>query len=524
LSGCDADAIFRKGGFEEACLAQWDIGELKLLYGVSQMLLQDCDYGELLSTILDATIDGLGAERGFVLLQENGEFGAVTARNYRSEALNKAESEFSTSIAANVVASGRALLVADALNSESFGSNASVQHLSLRSVLCAPLANSDEVFAVIYLENRKLTNFFTERQRQLLDEICSLAAPRIRTAVAMQRARQKAAEIQVLLNDNDGILTADTKMAELLDTVHRVSATDLPILIQGETGTGKELVARAVYRNSNRAHGKYLVLNCAALPPTLIESELFGYVRGAFTGATRDRIGLIGAAHRGTLFLDELGELPLELQSRLLRVLQSGEFNRIGSVQTETADVRFIAATNRDLEREVEEGRFRRDLYFRLSPITLKLPPLRTRPHDIHILVEHFLNLYSRRYAKQAPKLSDQALAVLAGYHFPGNVRELEGEMARLIAVCSSGSVIPAEALDERFRGIQRTQRANDSDAELAPMSLAEMEKRLILSVLKSTAGNRTQAAAVLGITREGLRTKIQRLGIQEDVPAAPAR
>lgn len=500
---------------------QWDTDELRLLYEISQRLLQDRDYGELLSTILDATIDGLKAERGFVLLHDGGVFRAVTARNYRSEALSKAETEFSTSIAANVVGSGRALLLADALNSESFGSNASVRNLSLRSVLCAPLVISDEVFALIYLENRKLTNVFTERQRELLDEISSLAAPRIRTAVAMQQARQKAADVQSSLTNNEGFVTADPRMAEVLDTVRRISRTDLPVLIQGETGTGKELIARAVYRNSNRAHSKFVVLNCGALPATLIESELFGYVRGAFTGATRDRVGMIGTAHRGTLFLDEIGELPLELQSRLLRVLQSGEFTRIGSVQPEAVDVRFIAATNRDLEREVEEGRFRSDLYFRLSGITLKLPPLRTRPHDIHILVEHFLNTYSRRYARKTPVLSDQALAVLAAYHFPGNVRELEGEMARLVAVSPSGSVIPAEALDERIRGRKRNGGGDNSGDEIAPMSLAEMERRLIVAVLKSTGGNRTQAAAVLGITREGLRTKIQRLGVTEEALAS---
>jgi len=495
---------------------QWNQDELRLLYGLSQRLLEDCDYGELLATILDATIEVLGAERGFVLLHENGSFRAVVARNYRSEVLQQAELEFSSSIAADVLRSGRARLLADALNSEQFASYKSVRHLSLRSVLCAPLVHRDEVFALIYLENRKIASFFTERKRELLDEICSLAAPRIRTAIAVQEGRRRAADVQALLGDSDGILTADQGMAALLETVRRVAPTDLPVLIQGETGTGKELIARALYRQSSRPHGAFVVLNCAALPATLIESELFGYVRGAFTGANRDRVGMIGAAHRGTLFLDEIGEFPLDLQSRLLRVLQSGEFTRLGSIQSEMADIRVIAATNRDLEREVEEGRFRSDLYFRLSPITLKAPPLRARPHDVHLLANHFLEAYARRYGRERLRLSDDAMSALASYHFPGNVRELEGEMARLVAVCPSGSVVSEMALNDRIRSQGRPPAQASPEPQLVPMSLAEMEKRLICAVLQSTAGNRTRTAEILGITREGLRTKMQRLGLTE--------
>lgn len=499
---------------EGAASNNWSAEEVGVLYGISQRLLEYREYGELLATILDATIEGLGAERGFVLLHEGGEFRAVVARNFRTEALRKTEAEFSRSIAKDVLQNGKALLLGDALTSEEFGSAPSVQQFSLKSVLCAPLINCNEVFALIYLENRKFSNHFTERKRELLDEICSLAAPRIRTAVAIEESKRRAAEMQPLLGSAEGILTADAGMAAVLETMRQVATTDLPVLIQGETGTGKELIARAIYRNSARAHGAFLVLNCAALPETLIESELFGYVRGAFTGAHHDRIGMLGAAHRGTLFLDEIGELPLELQPRLLRILQSGEFTRLGSVHPEVVDVRFIAATNRDLEREVEEGRFRSDLYFRLSSITLKIPPLRTRPHDLHLLAEHFLDVYARRFGRQAPRLSDQALAVLAGYQFPGNVRELEGEMARLVAISAAGAEIAVSALNERIRASQNNGHAKRVAVALAPMSLAEMEKQLIRSVLETTGGNRTHAASILGITREGLRTKMQRLGV----------
>ena len=184
-----------------------------------------------------------------------------------------------------------------------------------------------------------------------------------------------------------------------MQTVRQIATTDLPVLIEGETGTGKELIARAIYRHSKRVNGPFIAINCAAIPATLIGSELFGFVQGAFTGANRDRVGFIGAANRGTLFLDEIGDLPLELQPHLLRVLQSGEFSRLGNSQTEQVDVRFIAATNRDLESEVAAGRFRPDLFFRLSAITLRLPPLRNRPHDVMLLAEHFLRASRRAMA-----------------------------------------------------------------------------------------------------------------------------
>jgi Nif-specific regulatory protein/two-component system response regulator HydG len=492
--------------------------QLSVLYRVSRTLLKEGEYGELLSGLLDTLIEGLGADRGFIVVREAGEFRATAARNFRSEALSQAEELFSRSIARSVMEGGRAVLIGDASITEPYSKQPSTQQLALRSVLCAPLVASDEAFALIYLENREVTDRFTEEQRELLDEVCAFAAPRMRAAVTMSQAQRRAEALEHAHGQSDGILTADPEMVEVLQTVHQIATTDLPVLIEGETGTGKELIARAVYRHSTRLKGPFVVLNCAAIPATLIGSELFGFVQGAFTGANRDRIGFIAAAHRGTLFLDEIGDLPLDLQPHLLRVLQSGEFTRLGNSRTEHVDVRFIAATNRDLESEVKAGRFRADLFFRLSAITLRLPPLRSRPHDIRLLAEHFIRTAAARYGRPVPRMSEECLSALATYSFPGNVRELESEMARLAALASLEIPCGADLLNERIRNHSKRESASSSQAAaVPPMSLHEMEKQLIYSVLQHTGGNRTRAADILGISREGLRTKLQRMEIPAD-------
>jgi transcriptional regulator with GAF, ATPase, and Fis domain len=482
-----------------------------LLYSIARSLLQERDYGELLDNILDMTIQALGADRGCIVACEKGEFRATAARNFRNETLAERESEISTTITGLAVEEGRVLAISNAQESAILRDKKSVRRLHLRSVLCAPLIVSNDSFAVIYLENREISDHFNANHERLLSEICTLAAPRLHTAVAIESARHRARDLELARGDSDGIITADPGMSIALETVAKVAPTEMSVLVQGETGTGKELVARAIYRRSGRASGPFVVLNCAAVPATLIESELFGSVRGAFSGADRDRIGLIGSANRGTLFLDEIGEMPFELQSRLLRVLQSGDFNRVGSAQSEHADIRVIAATNRDLEREVEEGRFREDLYYRLSPVTVKIPPLRERKADVVMLSDHFLREYAVRRALPAPRLSDQCTQLLLSYPFPGNVRELEGEMSRLVAMCPPGEEIPTSALHDR---IARRKTAAQKDADIEPMSLAEMEKRLIVAVLQRTDGNRTHAAEILGISREGLRTKMLKLGL----------
>lgn len=486
------------------------------LYKIARTLLEDPsrECGELLAAVLDLAISALGAERGMVIVGNADQgFRATVARNFKNESLDETESEVSSSIAGRVLHEQRAVILGNAAETSEFAANPSVQRLALRSVLCAPLISGKEVIALFYLENRSIENCFKEEHRALLDEICALTAPRIGVALALQKARDAMAHLSTLGGTSE-LITADRGMLNALEQVRRVASTDLPVLIQGETGTGKELIARGVYRESRRTNASFVVINCAAIPANLIESELFGHVRGAFTGASHDRIGLIGSANRGTVFLDEIGELPLELQPKLLRVLQSGEVTRLGSTKTEHFDVRFISATNRDLQREVDEGRFRSDLYFRIAGVVVTVPPLRERPHDIHLLADHFLRLYASRYGRKSLRWSKKALDVLVRYSFPGNVRELESECARLIAMAApAAEEVLAGDLSPRISA-KEPPKTKDAAPLVAPMSLLEMEKRLILSVLEYTGDNRTRAAEVLGISREGLRIKMQRFGL----------
>jgi DNA-binding NtrC family response regulator len=307
------------------------------------------------------------------------------------------------------------------------------------------------------------------------------------------------------------------------DLITRVSRTNAPVLILGETGTGKELVARAVHRNSLRSGKPFIALNCAALPPTLLESELFGHERGAFTGADRSRGGLFEAAHEGTLFLDEIGEMPPEAQAKLLRVLTDGQVVRIGSTSPRQVDVRVIAATHRDLQQRIQEGLFREDLYYRLAVVPIPIPPLREHREDIPILCELFLQQASRDLKVPKHELSSAALDRLMSYSFPGNIRELRNLIERACILSRSTQI----GLDS-FPMTQDDAKPDSSDGEsprqwidCLPESvqlrefLAEAEKTLIERALKQTQGAQAEAARRLGLSRSDLSYKLTKYGIK---------
>jgi len=313
---------------------------------------------------------------------------------------------------------------------------------------------------------------------------------------------------------SDVIIGSGSWIKELYDRIAMVAATDVTIAIFGESGTGKELVARTIHNSSPRHDAPFVVVNCAAIPETLLEDELFGHVRGAFTDATRDREGLLAAAHTGTLFLDEIGELPLPLQAKLLRVLQSQEFRRIGDDQDRRVDVRIITATNRDLDQLVARGSFRQDLYYRINVFPMHMPPLRERPEDIALLVHHFVQKYRQRLGKHVDGVSPGALGRLAAYEFPGNVRELENKIHQAMVVAAGPTIEeddialpPADAASVR---VDVTRPFRDLKQE----TIDTFERSYLTELLRVHRGNLAQAARAAGMDRKNLWALVERHGL----------
>jgi nitrogen regulation protein NR(I) len=325
------------------------------------------------------------------------------------------------------------------------------------------------------------------------------------------------------------IIGESSQVQELFKVIDKVADSPSTVLITGESGTGKELVATALHDGSSRKDKPLIKINCAAIPKDLMESELFGYERGAFTGAVTSKPGRFELADAGTIFLDEIGEVPIEMQVKLLRVLQESEFERVGGIKTTRVDVRLIAATNRDLLAEVEAGRFRKDLYYRLNVVPIHLPPLRERRADVPALVRHFIEKYNKRLNKKIEGIADEALVMLQAYPWPGNIRELENLMERVI-LFADGPRIEAHDLPAPVRGVGGTTTftAESPTPEIGETPLkeilkarqAEIEKAFIVQALGKTEGNVTRAAKLLGISRKSLQTKMKEFGLRDESPA----
>jgi len=314
-----------------------------------------------------------------------------------------------------------------------------------------------------------------------------------------------------------GMIGVSREMAKIFATIRKVADTPANILILGESGTGKELVARAIHENSSRSKMPFMAINSGGIPETLLESELFGYMKGSFTGAYADRAGLFELARGGTVFLDEIGELPPVLQVKLLRVVQEKTFRRIGGAEDIKVDVRIISATNQNLKEKVRRGEFREDLYFRLNVIPVQMPPLRQRQEDIPLLTRHFIEKYAREFGKEVRTISSYAMELLMGYAFPGNIRELENIIERSVAMETSNIILPENlVLSVETDDIGKTAEFTIPDSGLdLNAEVEKFERRLIEKALQKTEGSKTRAAELLRVTFDSLRYRIEKLGVE---------
>ncbi len=369
----------------------------------------------------------------------------------------------------------------------------------------------------------------------------------VEKAVKQASANQAAPSLRA--DDNSvagryGLIGESEKMQAVFEIIEKVADTPSTVLVTGESGTGKELVAKALHENSGRKNNPFIKINCAAIPKNLMESELFGYEKGAFTGATSCKPGRFELANQGTLFLDEIGEIPVEMQVKLLRAIQESEFERVGGIKTLKVDVRLITATNRDLEQEVSSGAFREDLYYRLNVVPLRIPPLRERPGDIPLLVAHILEKFRTRLSKEVHGITEEAMAVLSAHNWPGNIRELENVLERTILFCGGSEIalndlpeeLCAKSSEDALEAVDvvntdAASTAAPSSATSAPAPLeagktslkdavraetSRVEKELIAQALNETTGNVTQAAKLLKISRKSLQTKMKDFGLRD--------
>ncbi|MFN3200353.1 MAG: sigma-54-dependent transcriptional regulator [Bradymonadia bacterium] len=340
---------------------------------------------------------------------------------------------------------------------------------------------------------------------------------RVRKAIEQQQLTREVSRLREALAGQhgfEGIIARAAPMQKVFRTLHKVADYKTTVLLLGESGTGKELVARALHSHSPRREAPFIAINCGAIPESLLESELFGHIKGAFTDATHSRRGLFEEAHGGTLFLDEIGEMPLNLQPKLLRALQEQEIRPLGATEHRPVDVRVIAATVRDLEREVSEGRFREDLFYRLNVLPVRLPPLRDRRTDIPLLVEHFLTVFNARFGTEINGLAPEAMRLLTEHSWPGNIRELENTVERAV-VLTEGPLISPDDLPEVIREGRSRIKMSLASGELSIKKTARIiEEELIRKALERTGGNRTRAAELLEISHRALLYKIKDYGL----------
>ena len=436
-----------------------DLVKLNRFLDIVKTINSELDLNKQLELIMDAIIEISRAERGFlILLSDNSEPTVAVARNMDREEVQRANAKISSTILRNVLASEKPIVLADAMGDSEFSSAKSIQQQKARSVCAFPLKSDKGVIGAVYLDNRFQQGIFSEDDLAMLNAFSSQVAVAIANAklfekrgVELQEAREEVEHSRTELSNRyrqTNIIGRSPAIREVFKAIDKVINVNFPVLIYGESGTGKELVAKAIHYNGSRKSKPFYAANCGSIPDSLIESELFGYKRGAFTGADRDKKGLFELADGGTLLLDEIGNMSKQMQESLLRVLQEGEIMSIGGKNTVKVDVRIISASNDDLLQLIDEGTFRQDLYFRINVITINLPPLRERKDDIPLLVEHILSKITEETKIPKKKVTKKVLTLLMEYNWHGNIRELENVL-RQAATLSDGDI-----LDDRLSTI----------------------------------------------------------------------
>jgi transcriptional regulator with GAF, ATPase, and Fis domain len=534
------------------------------IFEITRELASERDLDRLLTRVTDHAIALTAAERGFILLAKaDGKLEAHAARDRSGELASEAHAQFSQSVAAKVLQTGEPVITDSARSDERLNQAASVHKLMIQAIACVPIRSADPVAPIIgalYVETRGASG------ARFADEIPTLAAFADQAAIAIESARliaenraraeelaranvdleaarakleenlgRRTEQLAVVRRDlkqvrtelrshfgYGGLVGTSAAMRKMYAVIDRIKDTDVPVLISGESGVGKEVVARAVHASGPRAKKAFLGVNCGAIPENLLESELFGNVRGAFTGADKDRNGLFREADGGTLLLDEVGELPIKMQAALLRVLQERCVRPVGAAKEEPVDVRVVAATNRDLQKMVEEGTFREDLYYRLHVIELVVPPLRARLDDLPSLIDHFLGLFSARYRRERKSVARDAVRTLTSFDWPGNVRQLEHVLLNAWLMSEGNELtiddfeLPGAARAASIapppRAIEPPQKGGASARSRAEFKDAERER--ILTALAASNWNRVKAAKMIGLPRRTFYRRLKEFGI----------
>ncbi len=486
---------------------------LNALLKISRIVHAIRDLNELQGKLLDQIFDIVPAGRGAILLgdKEGQQFSSTFGRT--RQAGHAQLVKVSRTIARQVLEQGIGILGSDVAGSEGLREIESLAASQVRSLLCVPLTVFEQVIGCIYLDSDSPRNRLNEEHLQLVTAIAGISAVALDTVRRLHWLEQENARLTVEISQERSLVGGEgERMKEVYQFLKRAAPTDSTVLIEGESGTGKELAARALHRNSPRANKPFVAINCSAIPETLLESDLFGHERGAFTGAASLKRGRLEVADGGVVFLDEIGELAPTLQVKLLRVLQEREFERVGGIQPIKVDIRLIAATNCNLEQAVRDGRFRQDLYYRLAVLKITMPTLRDRKEDIPMLVRHFVQKHAKRCKVKARPVSHEALACMTNYDWPGNVRELENAIERALVLASSDVILP-EDLPESL--LERPALPEMIEAKYH-LAVKELKKQLILNAVEQTQGSYAEAARILGVHPNYLHRLIRNLDLKE--------